>query len=83
MVCNPFVGGPSFVAQNWTAALGLAETESWAPWTLDGCQRMGGYVTRYAGNFDFLTVRGSGKCSGRFRRRQKKEEVTKKERTMH
>mmetsp|Transcript_15072 Transcript_15072/g.20182 ORF Transcript_15072/g.20182 Transcript_15072/m.20182 type:complete len:404 (-) Transcript_15072:454-1665(-) len=50
----------SFVAQNWTSALGLEETESWRPWTLDGCQRMGGYVTRYEGNFDFLTVRGSG-----------------------
>ncbi len=50
----------SFVAQNWTSALGFAETQEWRPWTLDGKQRMGGYVTRYAGNFDFLTIRGSG-----------------------
>ena len=32
----------SFVSQNWTVALGLEETEAWRPWTLDGCQRMGG-----------------------------------------
>ena len=50
----------SFVAQNWTAALGFAELQEWRPWTLDGKQRVGGYVTRYAGSFDFLTIRGSG-----------------------
>ena len=50
----------TFVAQNWTSALGLAELEAWRPWTLDGQQRMGGYVTRYAGGLDFLTIRGSG-----------------------
>ncbi len=32
----------------------------WAPWTLDGCLRMGGYVTQYAGDLSFITVRGSG-----------------------
>jgi len=50
----------SFVSQNWTVALGLPEVEAWRPWTLDGKQRMGGYVTRYQGAFDFLTIRGSG-----------------------
>ena len=50
----------SFVAQNWTSSLGLEEIEEWRPWTLDGNQYMGGYVTRYKGNFDFLTIRGSG-----------------------
>mmetsp|Transcript_6688 Transcript_6688/g.25809 ORF Transcript_6688/g.25809 Transcript_6688/m.25809 type:complete len:341 (+) Transcript_6688:603-1625(+) len=50
----------SFVTQNWTAALGLPETESWRPWTLDGCLRMGGYVTRYKGDIDYLTIRGAG-----------------------
>ena len=50
----------SFVAQNWTSSLGLDEIEEWRPWTLDGNKYMGGYVTRYAGNFDFLTIRGSG-----------------------
>lgn len=50
----------AFQAQNWTRNLGFAEVESWRPWTLDGCQRMGGYVTRYENNFDFLTIKGSG-----------------------
>lgn len=50
----------SFVSQNWTVAMGFKETEAWRPWTLDGKQRVGGYVTRYEGNFDFLTIRGSG-----------------------
>ena len=49
-----------FHAQNWTSHLGFAETESWRAWTLDGCQSVGGYVTRYENNFDFLTVKGSG-----------------------
>jgi Serine carboxypeptidase len=50
----------SFAAQNWTSHLGFNETQSWRPWTIDGCRRMGGYVTRYQGNFDFLTIRGAG-----------------------
>ena len=37
----------------------------WRPWTVDGRQQMGGYVTRYQtgsvkGSFDFATVRGAG-----------------------
>ena len=34
--------------------------DEWRPWTSDGCQRMGGYVTRYEGDFDYLTIRGAG-----------------------
>lgn len=34
----------SFVSQNWTRALGLEETEPWRAWTLDGKQRMGGWL---------------------------------------
>lgn len=50
----------SLVAQNWTSSLGFEEKEEWRPWTIDGKSYMGGYVTRYHGDFDFLTVRGSG-----------------------
>lgn len=50
----------SLTAQNWTESLGFKETEEWRPWTIDGKQYMGGYVTRYENNFDFLTIRGSG-----------------------
>lgn len=50
----------SFYAQNWTSAVGIPELEPWRPWTRDGSKRMGGYVTRYVNNFDFLTIRGSG-----------------------
>ena len=50
----------SFVSQNWTVALGFEERQPWRPWTVDGKQQMGGYVTRYANDFDFLTVRGAG-----------------------
>ena len=50
----------SFLALNWTSHLGLEETEEWRPWTLDGKDYLGGYVTRYKGDFDFLTIRGSG-----------------------
>jgi hypothetical protein len=57
----------SFISQNWTVSLGLSETESWRPWTLDGCLRMGGYVTRYKGDFNFLTIRGSGHMVPQFK----------------
>jgi carboxypeptidase C (cathepsin A) len=51
----------SFMARDWTSHLpGLVETQEWRPWTVDGCRRMGGYVTRYEGDFDFLTIRGAG-----------------------
>jgi hypothetical protein len=50
----------SFHAQNWTSHLGFEEEQSWRPWTVDSCQRMGGYVVRYKGMFDFLTIRGAG-----------------------
>ena len=50
----------SFVAENWTVALGYDETQPWRAWTLDGCRKVGGYVTRYKQNFDYLTIRGSG-----------------------
>ncbi|CAE7707915.1 CBP1 [Symbiodinium pilosum] len=50
----------SFYAQNWTSSVGIPEIESWRPWTRDGKIRMGGYVTRYQNNFDFLTIRGAG-----------------------
>jgi len=50
----------SLSGQNWTESLGFKETAEWRPWTTDGKQYMGGYVTRYENDFDFLTIRGSG-----------------------
>ena len=57
----------SFEAQNWTTHLGFTPTETWRPWTIDGCRRMGGYVTRYAERFDYLTIRGSGHMVPQFK----------------
>ena len=58
----------SFVAQNWTSHLGFKPSQSWRPWTIDGCRRMGGYVTRYAtARFDYLTIRGSGHMVPQFK----------------
>ncbi len=50
----------SGVMQNWTASLGLKEVEAWRPWTMDGGIEMGGYVTRYQGHFDVVSIRGAG-----------------------
>ena len=89
----------AFQAQEWTRNLKFEETKAWRPWTLDGCQKIGGYVTRYAlawlglarlsivchlsviiildiffvfssryaNNFDYLTIRGSGRSVPRDR----------------
>lgn len=53
------------VTQNWTSHIaGLVEREKWRPWTIDGKQRLGGFVTRYLGSsggrLDYATVHGSG-----------------------
>lgn len=50
----------SFRGENFTKGIGLAEKEAWRPWTIDGKIRMGGFVTRYEGDLDYLTIRGSG-----------------------
>ena len=44
----------------WTTGLGISEVESWRGWTMDNETAMAGYVTRYAHDFDFLTIRGAG-----------------------
>ena len=41
-------------------SLNVSESEAWRPWTLDGKQRMGGYVVSFPGSFHYLTIRGSG-----------------------
>lgn len=50
----------SFRGENFTRGIGLAEKEGWRPWTIDGQLRMGGFVTRYEGDLDYLTIRGAG-----------------------
>ena len=49
-----------FYSQNWTSSLGFKELQAWRPWTRDGEMKMGGYATRYANDFDFVTIRGAG-----------------------
>lgn len=57
-------GVNSFVTQDkyfsYFDSEGIPETAAWRPWTIDGQQQMGGYVTKYASNFAYLTIRGSG-----------------------
>lgn len=50
----------SLLGENFTRGIGLKEIEAWRPWTTDGKIRMGGFVTRYEGNLDYLTIRGAG-----------------------
>jgi len=57
----------SLQAQDWVSKLGFTEVQSWRPWTLDGCQYMGGYVTRYENGLDFVTIRGSGHMVPQFK----------------
>lgn len=46
--------------EDWVSKIGFDELAPWRPWTKDGAQSMGGYVTRYDHNFTFATVRGAG-----------------------
>jgi len=55
---NSFVTQEKYVG--YYDSLGVEASEEWRPWTLDGDQRMGGYVISYPGDFYYLTVRGSG-----------------------
>eukprot|EP00929_Paragymnodinium_shiwhaense_P120256 TRINITY_DN92186_c0_g1_i1.p1 TRINITY_DN92186_c0_g1~~TRINITY_DN92186_c0_g1_i1.p1 ORF type:complete len:534 (-),score=53.23 TRINITY_DN92186_c0_g1_i1:208-1809(-) len=50
----------SFFTENWTSEVGIPEKEAWRPWAYRSQSRIGGYVTRYEHDFDFLTIRGSG-----------------------
>lgn len=50
----------SFLTQNWTSFLNFSVLQPWRPYTIDNRSYVGGYVTRYKGDFDFLTIRGSG-----------------------
>jgi len=48
------------VAQNWTTSLNIPLEKDWTPWTTDNCQYMGGYITKYLDDFNFVTIRGAG-----------------------
>lgn len=53
----------TFVAQNWTTSLNIPLEKDWTPWTTDNCQYMGGYITKYQDDFNFVTIRGAGRKS--------------------
>jgi len=55
---NSLVSQDIFV--NFLRTNGIPKLESWRAWTIDGKDRMGGYVIEYDGDFSFLTIRGSG-----------------------
>ena len=63
--------------QNWTSYLGYKELQEWRPWTLDGKDYMGGYVTRYEHDFDFLTIRGSGHMVPQYKAKETVEFITR------
>ena len=52
-----------------TAALGQPETEAWRPWFFKDTEgeQVGGYVTAYANDVTFLTVKGSGHMVPQFK----------------
>ncbi len=56
---DPAVQAPGVEA--WAQGLGLDVVEAWRPWALhDNEAEVGGFVTTYAHNFSFATVRGAG-----------------------
>jgi carboxypeptidase C (cathepsin A) len=67
----------SLMAEDWTSGLGIPEKQGWTPWTLDGKEEMGGYVTRYNNDFDFLTIRGSGHMVPQYKPKATYEFITR------
>jgi hypothetical protein len=51
--CVPYKGN-----EWWTESLGLPIEKPWRAWTVDS--QVAGYVTSYAQDFSFLTVKGAG-----------------------
>lgn len=58
--CVPYKGN-----EWWTSSLGLKVEKPWRAWTLDN--QVGGYVTTYESNFNFVTVKGAGHMVPQFR----------------
>jgi len=50
----------SRVIEDAVRRMHLKEIRPWRPWTLDNKEYVVGSLTRYEGNFDFLTLRGCG-----------------------
>lgn len=67
----------TFKVQEWIQELQLNKTEKWHAWTLDNCQRVGGYVIRYQNNFDFLTIKDSGHMVPLFKPKASLEFITR------
>ena len=42
-------------------SLDIPLQQDWSPWTTDNCQYMGGHITKYQNDFDFVTIRGAGR----------------------
>jgi len=62
--------------------LGYDVSQEWRPWTIDGKEYMGGYVTRYNtpsknGTFDYLTIRGAGHMVPQYKPKESLEFIDK------
>ena len=56
-MCVPYLD-----SYNWTRSLGLPETQSWRPWSVEaeGRSWTGGFLTQWGKNFTFLTIKHAG-----------------------
>ncbi len=72
---DPAVQAPGVEA--WAQSLGLPVAEGWRPWALKDSLEVGGYVTAYAHNFSFATVRGAGHMVPLYRPQAAHEMITR------
>jgi len=55
---NSFITQDIFV--DYLNKIKVPQIRAWRPWTNDGGSIIAGYVIRYEGDFNYLTIRGSG-----------------------
>ena len=63
--CVPYVG-----TQRWIDSLNLPITKNWRPWNAPNTMPYTGYVTEFASNFTFATVRNAGHMVPRYKPRE-------------
>ena len=67
----------SIGTQRWIDSLGLDVETPWRPWTVGTSSKVAGYVTKFAKNFTFATVRDAGHMVPRYKGKEALAMITR------